>query len=419
MDLITIMFLFFIFTQNIHCEELSLNSAIEIALKNNSDWKINQKNKENVILQKDKNKTLLYPSVNLGSSYSHLKPQGADGSNTFLNSVSVNQSIFNRKNYLQIDQSNLSIEQTKYLETEIKHKIILEVKTAFFNILLLESKLNFYKDSFNRDEEQLKYAKNLLEIGKVIETEVLRAEITLEKTRQNLNTTQNALKSAKMILNNILNVEIENDFKFISNESIDDGIKKIFVESLVLEEYTNKAIKNNYQLKIKNYEQEISKTNIQIAKTGYLPIVSGSGSYNWSDDKINFKDRDWRAGISLSWQIFDAGLTKTNVRQAETDKDRISEERIKLEREIILNIKKIYNELENLKISLEVSKKNLALSEKNYNIVKVQYQNGLVSNLNLIDAEVVYNEAKINIFDAYYNYKIKQAEWEDAIGDEF
>ncbi|MDD5772945.1 MAG: TolC family protein [bacterium] len=420
-EILLFMFIFCLIGQKIYGEDLTLEKAVEIALQNNSDWKIAQKNKENTFLQKRKNQSSLFPSFNLGSNYSRtdagsigvISPQ-----DNYSNSISLTQNIFNRKLNLLINQTDLSIEQTRYIDYQVRHAIILAVKTAYYNVLGLQSKLDFYKDTFARDEEQLKYSQNLLEQGKAIKTDILRAEITLEGTRQNLNTTQNDLRSAKMILNNLLNIPLEKDFQFTSKESIDDGTKKILAEHFALEEYAERAKKNNYQLKVKDYDMNISKANIDIARTGYLPVIGGSGSLGWSDDKPQFNNREWRVGVNLSWTVFDAGLTKTSIRQAEINKNRTEEEYMKLEKQIILNVQKIYNDLENLRNSLEISRKNLELATENYDIVKVQYQNGLVSSLNLIDAEVVYTQSKLNLLDAYYNYKVKLAEWEDAIGEE-
>ncbi|MFH1288803.1 MAG: TolC family protein [bacterium] len=401
----------------IYAEDLSLEKAVEIALQNNSDWKIAVKNNENSFLQKRKSQSALYPSVSFGSGYSRSNRSDVE-QDAYSNSVSLSQNIFNRKLNLLINQADLSIEQTKHIDSGVKHQIVLAVKTAYYNILQLQSKSDFYKDTFMRDEEQLKYSRNLLEQGKAIKTDVLRAEITLEKTRQDLNTTQNDLRSAEITLNNFLNVPLGKDFQFTSKENIDDGTQKILTEHFELEEYIERAKKNNYKLKIKDYDRKISKTSIDISRTGYLPAIGGSGSLGWSDNKPQFNNRDWRVGVNLSWTIFDAGSTRTSTLQAETIKDKTEEEYLKLEKQILLNIQKIYNDLENLRISLAISRKSLDLATENYSIVEIQYKNGLVSNLNLVDAEVIYTQSKINLLDAYYNYKIKLAEWEGAIGEE-
>lgn len=389
-------------------EVLSLEKAVEVALQNSSDWKIAQRDNENTFLQKRKNQSALYPSVSLSSGYSKSGGVGVE-QDIYSNSVRLNQNIFNPKLNLLVNQAGLSIEQTRYADLEVRHQIVLAVKTAYYNVLQLQSKLDFYRDTFKRDREQLEYSENLLEHGKSIKTDVLRAEITLEKTRQNLNTTQNDLKSAKMTLNNLLNIPLEKDFEFASKEDINNGMQKILTERLSLDEYIKRAKKNNYKLRIKGYDRKISEMNVGIARTGYLPTVSGFGRVSWSE---------WRVGLDLSWTVFDAGLTKTVIRQTEAAKYKTEEEYAKLERQILLNIQRIYNEIENLRTSLAISKKNLDLATENYNIVEVQYKSGLVSNLNLIDAEVVYTQSKIDLLNAYYSYKIKLAEWEDAIGEE-
>lgn len=406
------MFLIGLSENEVFSRDLTLEQAVDMAFENNIDWIISKKNIESKILQKKISKGDLYPKLSVSSSYSRNDGDGR----RYSNSVSLRQDIYNRRNFTLLKRTDMYIHHAKYSDLKIKNELVLEVKRAFYSILELKALAVVFEDAVKREEEQLKYAENLFRLNKVIKTDVLRAEISLEKAKQNLSTKYNGIKSAKMLLNNVLGIALEEEFNYVPESNLKEDIKKIVEGRILVHENISGVLRNRPELKIKDKEIEIAEENITLSRDGYFPVVSGSGSYGWSGDELSFDDGSWQAGINLSWTLFDGNVRRNEVLQSKLEKNKIEDEQKKLTDAVVFEIKKIYLDIEDALSLIKIFSRSLEIAEQNYELVKNQYQNGLVSNLNVIDAESVYTGAEIDLLNAYYNYKIKLAELDKATG---
>ncbi|MBS0000634.1 MAG: TolC family protein, partial [Cyclobacteriaceae bacterium] len=65
---------------------------------------------------------------------------------------------------------------------------------------------------------------------------------------------------------------------------------------------------------------------------------------------------------------------------------------------------------------LESQEKNMALAREVYDHTKIKYQEGLGSNLEVIEADNAYKTAQTNYFNALYEALIAKVELEKALG---
>jgi outer membrane protein TolC len=70
------------------------------------------------------------------------------------------------------------------------------------------------------------------------------------------------------------------------------------------------------------------------------------------------------------------------------------------------------NSLENLR----AQEMNMELALEVYNVTKIKYQEGIGSNLEVVDAEGSYEEAQSNYFNALYDVLIAKVDMEKALG---
>ena len=59
---------------------------------------------------------------------------------------------------------------------------------------------------------------------------------------------------------------------------------------------------------------------------------------------------------------------------------------------------------------------NMNLSEEVYNITKTKYQQGVGSNIEVINADADYKQAQVNFFQALYNALLSKVDYLKAQG---
>ena len=109
------------------------------------------------------------------------------------------------------------------------------------------------------------------------------------------------------------------------------------------------------------------------------------------------------AGVTFTWDIFDWGRRKDNVKYAEKTQE-ISE--VKSEQTLDLvkaNMRKTYYQLQALEKSLEALKVAVEKAEETYELEKERYKYNLITMNNLLDAEAKLRLSRVN----YANSKLK------------
>ena len=138
-----------------------------------------------------------------------------------------------------------------------------------------------------------------------------------------------------------------------------------------------------------------------------------STSYGWNqNDNENLANafqpksttsNGLNAGLSLSWNIFDGGSTKTNVTNA---KIALENQQILLEQQKVTienNLKNTWENYNNQLFILKAQEKNVLTTQNNFDRTKERFKLGQVTSIefrqaqiNLISSKTAFNNAKFD-----------------------
>ena len=83
---------------------------------------------------------------------------------------------------------------------------------------------------------------------------------------------------------------------------------------------------------------------------------------------------------------------------------------------IYVELKAAYSALTEAEKNIIVRKSTVDLAIRNYSLTQSRFQKGLSKLSDLLDAELVLNEAKTNYINEVYNYLIAKTDFEKAAG---
>jgi outer membrane protein TolC len=160
-------------------------------------------------------------------------------------------------------------------------------------------------------------------------------------------------------------------------------------------------------------------------RLGYLPKLDGfatfganAGTGSWGN--LFAVGDNWFTyglyGFSLSVPVFD-GFRKSNqmqkrkiiINQRENQKQR-------LEKAIDMEIRTARISLENSVARMSTQKENMGLAEEVFEISRAKYQQGLGSNLEVIEAENSYKTSQTNYYNALYEALVAKIDYQKALG---
>ncbi|MEF3255867.1 MAG: TolC family protein, partial [Deferribacterales bacterium] len=181
-------------------------------------------------------------------------------------------------------------------------------------------------------------------------------------------------------------------------------------------ELANLAIENRSIIKKMEKDLNTIKNTLEIEKSSYKPIVSLYGGYNYNDsnDAIHPKDGFLlQAGVSFK---LDWGKPFSNIKSKKEEiysyENLIREKKL----EVKLSALKAFSDYQIAMQQYKVSLSQVEESEEFYRVMKLKYQNGLISNTDLLSSELTMTNSNMQLKKSFYDIlrKLYKLEYEIA-----
>lgn len=153
---------------------------------------------------------------------------------------------------------------------------------------------------------------------------------------------------------------------------------------------------------------QIADDKIDEAKSGFLPVVGleaftyqywnayNSGLFN------NANRNGWVIGVGAKWNLFDAGLTRAGVSAARAGKIRLEAQKVLLDNGLALQIKNDFLRIQRSRAQVDDNVQALGFAEENRKLQVRAYQEELVETKDVIEAQIVESFTSASLFRARY-----------------
>lgn len=196
-------------------------------------------------------------------------------------------------------------------------------------------------------------------------------------------------------------------------------------EIVELEDPFGLAIKQRSELKQVDLQHQMLGKLLKVERHGiWWPNVFLVGGYSATtqEPEFDFENYYWMeslyGGISVSIPIFDGFRAHHRAQQVKVDLKLLDLQRDQLIRGINLEIIQAQDRLNEALKNVEAQVEGRELAEKGLAIAEVRYENGLATQIEVMDAQVALNQAKTNELTARYDAITAQAELLKAVGRE-
>lgn len=344
-------------------------------------------------------------------------------------SLAINQLIFNGSYFVGLQASKtykeLSIKQGK----QTKEEIVLGVSKAFYNVLILKERLDLVASNLKRLDTLYSNTAAMQQNGFAEKIDVDRLKVQLN----NLKVGKQDLESMNEISMKLLKFQM--NYPFDQPLQVEGSLQEVALTKLDLPAdsiaYTNRpdyqAMQVNYELQklnIKNKYAEAIPSLSAFANLGYSTQSPGFGGIFKTEASFEGNDQvgpdKWygysTVGLRLSWNMF-TGLQRTyQIQQEKLSLLKIENGFESLEQSIDLEVYQNQQNLKNALSKLEVQQESMELASNIFDITEIKYQEGVGSNLEVIEADNDLKEAQTNYYSALYDAIIAQLELKKALG---
>ena len=282
------------------------------------------------------------------------------------------------------------------------------IMRAYFDISQNKKLLNAYKQSVKISNERLQQANDKYAVGKVSKTEVLKAQVDLNTDKSAQMKQQNLLQNAKINLNQLLARDLMTDFEVEENILVNQELKLLELQSKAQSQNTNLLIvKKNFQ---------ISSFSIYEIKAERMPTVQLKTGYNFNRQASeagflqSSQTNGYHYGAALSLNVFNGFSTDRRLQNAKlnlksTDfvlKDSLSK--------LDLAVQQNYNTYTLALQLLQFETENVTVAQTNFELANEQYKVGVITAIELRDAQQNYLLSQTRLTAAQFDAKIAETE---------
>ncbi|WP_299622522.1 TolC family protein [uncultured Tenacibaculum sp.] len=460
---ITSVFVLFFVSIVVNAQEkvlhLSMQDAIDYAIKNNYDNKVAAKNIDAAKERKWETTTIGLPQINAKVDYQYwlkqqvsllpaaafdnrqsviqtvedffgltangspVPPEGfiplVFGTKQNVNAaVTLSQLIFDGSYLvgLQSAKTYLKISEQAKEKTELSTREA--VVNAYGNVLVAEKTLEILERNKQVLSKNLNETQKIFDNGLTEEENVEQLQITLGNLESNINNTKRLKKIAYQMLNIALGINIEKQV------ALSDNLENLVVKNTDLELLSKTfSLENHIDYRIAENNKRANELLVKLEKSKALPSLSAFVNYgaNANSDTFSFFDREQQwfdyslLGVSLNIPIFSSFGRRSRTAQAKIELENTEIRLQEIEQKLDLQAQTARSQYQLSIENFDTAKKNLRLAERIEKKQQVKFFEGLSSSFDLSQAQNQLYSQQTNYVQSMLNVIAKKAQLETAL----
>lgn len=410
-------------------QSLTVDEAIEIALKNNYDIKVATNDAEIAKINNTLGNAGMLPSVEItgsgttGVANTYQKLQnGTENNYNAVQSTSFNAGV--QLNWTLFDGGKMFVTKSKLNEIEslgdlqFKEKVLsttYQIVAAYYNVVRQKQLLVSINEVINYNQERVKINQTGFEAGSILKSDWLQSRIDLNVLQENAINQKFAISSAKKDLNILLARNPDEDFE------VNDTIYTNY--SPDKSELLNKLNASNMNILMLQKQVDISRLSVKENQRNYLPIINLKGGYylgqndNSKGSTLSSSSFGPEVGGTISIPLYSAGANKRKVETAKYELSSAETDLEQIKLQLTTDLENAFTEMENQKKLLEIETENNELAKENLEISLQRLRLGQTTSLEVRLVQADYVQSSTRLIDFQYNLKIAETKLKQMVSE--
>ncbi len=326
--------------------------------------------------------------------------------------VSLTQNLFNKSVFTGLDAAKAAREFYRISQQLTEEQVLEQVATNYYQVLVQRQQVAVLDSTIRNSQRVQRILEGQYNNG-------LAKKIDVDRIAVNINNLQS---QRQQLLNGV--ALLENQLKFFMGMPINTPIsipeaeiRSIQPQAVAMSETI--SAEDRTEVRLLRKQEDLLNFQKESIKAEYYPSLSLSSNYSYQGigNKVPlFKGQEkgvnWfdAASVSLNLRIpiFNGGATKSRLKQTEVSIKKVEEDIANTSLALDLAFENAKTQINNSIITLSAQRKNVQLAQEVFNNTQNNYNNGLASLTDLLNAETSLTEANNNYSSALLNYRVAE-----------
>ena len=402
---------------------LTVNQAVAMSLQNYPSVRQALEQAGAAEARVDQSKSGYYPTVTGEAVYNRLHPieEVAFGSEVFQMFPADNYDMHIGIRHNQFDfgktstQLNLSRTYQKTSQDNlqaVKTDLTFQAIKSFYAVLYLARSVAVEKEEISILQDHLDETGKKVKAGTATDFETLTTQVRVALAQNRRIDLENMLRKQDIQLTTFLGVandtrlDLQGDFTVAPVEL--DEAKSI-----------DQALQERVEVKLARDMETAAKVQEKLSKYGNKPTIDLNFSYGVKNGylpDLNERVKNWVAGGDLKIPLIDGLRTHYQEKEAVANFNAAQARRLEVEKQITTDVRQAVSDYSSSLEKLSATDLQVKLAQTALDQARIRYDAGVITNLDLLDAENSLSQARLMQLDAAYSYVLSNYALQKATG---
>jgi outer membrane protein len=304
-----------------------------------------------------------------------------------------------------------SSESQKDTEKFTTVQTVLGARTAFFNARAAKDLVQVARDNLANQDAHLKQTEAFVNIGTRPAIDLALARTNRANAEVQLVNAENGYETTKSQLNQAMGVEGPTDY-----DVADETLPPVDVEDLTVDPLLAEALRQRPDVAALDEQIRAQQLTLRSVQGAYAPSLGVSAGVTDAGTSIDSTVANWSATVTLSWNIFQGGLTRAQEREARANIEAARAQGDALRQQVRVDVDQARLAVRAGRGALAAAGEALTNAREQMRLAAGRYQAGAGSAIELGDAQVALANAAAQRVQAEYNLSISRAQLLRALG---
>ncbi len=328
---------------------------------------------------------------------------------SFRNNVQlrIEQPIFTyNRTKMSLKELELDLENSLLAYAMQKLNIERQVSQYFYRVYQQQQSLLISREELRNQERSYEVIRNKVDAGLTAKEEMWQAELNLANARSAVHNAQVSLENAKDQLKQTIGVRLDEDIDIIA--TVDVRTVDIEMNEAIDFALSNRMELRQREIDIENAHFNLIRVDASNEFKGNVSLAVGLFGDNEEFGSIYQSPTDnQQVQVSFEIPLWDWGQKKSNLKAAEAS---MQMQELNFENEkisIMLNIREIYRNLDNLILQIEIAEKSVENAQLTYELNEERYENGDLTGMDLSLYQNQLSSKRNELTNAIISYKLE------------
>jgi outer membrane protein TolC len=182
------------------------------------------------------------------------------------------------------------------------------------------------------------------------------------------------------------------------------------------------SLKQRTEIDLLNLAIKASQTQLLLARVELTPQLAAhvaAGAKNGYIPNLDQLEFNWVAGAQITAPIFDGRRSHFHIKELEAHIDSLRTVLADLQRRVRTDVLKAISDVKSAHQNVSAAAQNVRLAGESRRIANLQYEAGVIPNLDLLDAEDKLVQAKFAQLTSQYRYTLSRYALMQTTGFDF